>query len=67
MKNEVIKYLRHIGDDYAEDDPDQNTCPECEGQNEEDPEGCPKHLDCGICRFEHMKRKGWLSELAQQG
>lgn len=65
MKDEVIKWLRHVGDDFAPDDPDQDTHPECEGQNKEDPECCPAHKDCGLCRFEYMKQKGWLSELAQ--
>ena len=29
MRDEVIKYLRHVGDDFALDDPDQDTSPEC--------------------------------------
>ncbi len=59
MKDEVIKYLRHIGDDFAEEDESIDTSPECKGQ-----ESCPDHNDCGICRFEYMKRKGWLSKEA---
>lgn len=59
-EEEITKYLRHIGDDYAEDDETQDCSPECEGQGEE--EGfCPGHKDCGICRFEYMKKKGWLN------
>jgi len=27
MRDEVIKYLRHVGDDFALDDPDQDTSP----------------------------------------
>lgn len=60
VKEDVIKYLRHVGDDYAEEDEGINTSPECEGQGEE--EFCPDHDDCGICRFEYMKRRGWLVE-----
>ena len=55
-KNELIKYLRHIGDDFVEGDMDYDTSPECEGE-----ESCPDHKNCGICRFEYMKKKGWLS------
>lgn len=66
MKDEVIKYLRHVGDDFATDDPEQDTSPECEGRNKDDPECCPSHQDCGICRFEYMSEKGWLSPEAQQ-
>ena len=64
MKDEVIKYLRHVGDDYALEDPEQDTSPECEGQGKEDEDGyghCPDHKNCGICRFEYMKKHGWLS------
>lgn len=61
MKAEVIKYLRHVGDDFAPEDESQVTSPECEGQGEEEG-SCPKHKNCGICRYEYMKKKGWLSE-----
>lgn len=54
-KDDVIKYLRHIGDDFSEEEPDLDTTPECGGG-----EFCPKHKNCGICRFEYMKKKGWL-------
>lgn len=60
MKDEVIKYLRHVGDDYAPEDPKQDTSPECEGQGKKDG-FCPDHKNCGICRFEYMKRHGWLA------
>lgn len=59
-KEETIKYLRHVGDDFAPEDESQVTSPECEGQGE-DEGSCATHGDCGICRFEYMKRKGWLS------
>lgn len=59
MKEEVIKYLRHVGDDFAPEDENQVTSPECEGQGEEGL--CPDHQDCGVCRFEYMKKKGWLN------
>ena len=57
MREEVIKYLRHIGDDVVPDN--VVAWAECEGQGAED--SCPDHKDCGICRFEYMKRHGWLS------
>jgi len=70
MKNKVIKYLRHVGDDFAPEDESQITSPECEGQGEMDEDGyghCPDHSNCGICRFEYMKRQGWLSpELSRE-
>ncbi len=64
MKKEVIEFLCHIGDDVVPDG--VVAWPECEGQGEREG-SCANHEDCGICRFEYMKRKGWLSaELAQQ-
>lgn len=58
-KEEVIKYLRCISDDFDPSDAEYDTSPECEGQGDED--SCPDHRNCGICRFEYMKRKGWLN------
>lgn len=59
-KDKIIKYLRHIGHDFAEEDEEQDTSPECEGQGEE--EGfCPRHHNCGICRYNYMKNKGYLN------
>ncbi len=63
MSGDIIKYLRHVGDDFAPEDETQVTSPECEGQGEVDEDGyglCPNPKDCGICRYEYMKRKGWL-------
>ena len=59
VKDDVIKFLRYTGDDYCED-PTVEISPECTGQEDEDG-CCPSHRDCGVCRFEYMKRKGWLS------
>ena len=60
MKKEVIQFLRNVGNDFNDKDPTYNNFwAECEGQG--DSETCAKHQDCGICRFEYMKRKGWLS------
>lgn len=59
--NEIIRYLRHIGDDFDPDDKEYVTTPECEGQGV-DEDSCADHGDCGICRFEYMLRKGWLKE-----
>lgn len=59
MKDEIIKFLRHIGDDVV---PNGVTAwPECEKQGE-DEDSCPDHEDCGICRFKYMKKHGWLSQ-----
>jgi len=55
-KEALIKYLRHIGDSYVEEEPDLDCSPECRGR-----EFCPKYNDCGICRFEYMKKQGWLN------
>ncbi len=63
MKEEIIKYLRYIGDDFVEEDESIDTSPECEGQGEG---FCPDPPDCGKCRFDFMKRKGWLSEQAMK-
>jgi len=64
MKEEVKRFLRNIGNDINDDG--SPPWVECEGQNKEDPEGCPEHQDCGICRFEYMEKKGWLSPATQQ-
>ena len=64
-KDELIQWLHFIGDDFDPDDPSYVTSPECEGQGEPDEDGnghCPDHGNCGICRYEYMKSKGWLSE-----
>lgn len=59
MKDEAIKFLRYIGEAVT---PDGVTAsPECEGQGA-DEDSCPDHKNCGICRFEYMKRHGWLSQ-----
>jgi len=57
MGEEITQFLRHIGDDVVPDN--VVAWPECEGQGP-DEDSCPDHKDCGICRFEYMKRKGWL-------
>ena len=59
MKDDIIKFLKHIGDDFAPEDESLDPSPECV-----DEEHCPEHRDCGICRYEYMKRQGWLSEKA---
>lgn len=63
MKEEVIKYLRHVGDDVV---PDGVTAwAECDESDVKDEDGyghCPDHRDCGLCRFKYMKKRGWLSE-----
>lgn len=59
-KTDIIKYLRHIGDDFDPNDEKYITSPECEGQGDEDG-FCPSYKDCGICRFEYMEQKGWLN------
>lgn len=59
MREEVIKFLRHIGNDVVPDD--VVAWVECEGQGA-DEDSCAEHEDCGICRFEYMKKKGWLSD-----
>ncbi len=63
MKEEIVKYLRHVGKDYAEEDESIDTSPECEEPSDKDG-CCPNHKNCGTCRYEYMKRKGWLSEEA---
>ena len=66
-KDELISFLGHIGDDFCADK--SVVCwPECEGQSETDEDGwrsCPEHQDCGICRYEYMKTKGWLAEVKE--
>lgn len=57
-EKELEDWLRHIGDDFVPGDPDQVTSPECDGQGEEG--FCPEHSDCGKCRLEYMKKRGWL-------
>lgn len=67
MSEEIVQWLRFIGDDFDPNDEDYVTSPECEGQGELDEDGyghCPDPKDCGKCRFEYMKAKGWLSEEA---
>jgi len=62
-KEEIIKFLRHIGDDCVPDGVDDDYDDfwiECKGQGPDD-ETCPDHGNCRICRFEYMKRKGWLN------
>lgn len=61
MKEEVIRFLRNVGFDYNDKDEDYNFWAECEGQGDEE-DSCANHQDCGICRFEYMKRHGWLSQ-----
>ena len=60
-KEEIIQFLRNITYDIV---PAGITAwSECKNNEVLDKDGdghCPKHGDCGICRFEHMKRKGWL-------
>lgn len=57
-EEEITQFLRHVGDDVVPDG--VAASPECEGQGV-DEDSCPNHEDCGICRFEYMKRKGWLN------
>lgn len=57
-KEELIKFLRHIGEDAVPDD--AIAWVECTSQGKDD-ESCAEHGDCGICRFEYMKKKGWLN------
>jgi len=60
MIADIINFLRYIGDDWCEDE-SVELSPECKGQK--DKAGyCPKHNDCGICRFEYMKERGWLAQ-----
>ena len=55
MKDNIIEFLKHIGDDFVPEGVIAHA--ECmEGET------CPEHEDCGICRYEYMKGKGWLSE-----
>ena len=56
MEEEIKQFLRNICNDFNDDSP---AYPECEGQGKDD-ESCAEHEDCGICRYEYMKRKGWL-------
>lgn len=56
-EEEITQFLRHVGDDVVPDN--VVAWIECVRQGGE--ESCPKHEDCGICRFEYMKRKGWLN------
>lgn len=61
-KDKLIEFLRYIEAD----------CPNDEPFNDEPIEGqeidgvCPDHLNCGICRYEYMKQKGWLSSVLTQ-
>ena len=62
-KERLISYLRGIGQDAPEDG--SEAFPECSVFEEKDEDGyghCPKHGNCGICRYEYMKQKGWLKE-----
>lgn len=56
-EEEITQFLRHVGEDAVPDG--VVAWIECEGQGP-DEDSCAKHGDCGICRFEYMKRKGWL-------
>ena len=49
-KKQITKFLGNIGKDDVED-----ASIECNGR-----EFCPRHKNCGICRFEYMQKKGWL-------
>ena len=59
VKEKLIEFLRHVGDDSVSNG--VVVWPECEGQGN-DWNSCANHQDCGICRFEYMKRHGWLSQ-----
>jgi hypothetical protein len=63
-QEELITFLQHIGDDCVPDGVDDDYKDfHIECSMSEDEEGCcPKHGNCGICRYEYMKSKGWLSE-----
>ena len=58
----LLSFLKHIGDDIC-DDESVAIWPECSADNEHksDPDCCPAHEDCGICRYQYMKRQGWLN------
>lgn len=60
-KEELIRFLGHIGDDFCEDEK-VTIWAECEAGRHMsvDDDSCPDHQDCGICRYEYMKAKGWL-------
>lgn len=58
MTDELIRYLQHIGQDCGDDDYKDYHI-ECDEQIGED---CPDHKNCGVCRYQYMKNKGWLRE-----
>lgn len=62
MKSELVRFLRNVGFDCNDKDKDYDFWTECKGQGSDD-ESCAEHGDCGTCRFEYMKRKGWLSPM----
>ena len=59
-EEEIIQFLRYVGFDYVEEDESIDTWPECEDQADDG--CCPPDANCGRCRFEYMKKKGWLSD-----
>ena len=61
MKEDITKFLRNITFDVS-DDETVEIWAECT-VNKGDT--CPKHRKCGLCRYEYMKRKGWLSAEAK--
>lgn len=65
VKEEIINFLQHVGFDCCDrhEDCEVKLWEECDADNEnkDDPECCPEHGNCGVCRFEYMKKKGWLS------
>lgn len=65
LKNDLIKFLKHIGEDFCDDDKSVEIWPECSAdkENKDEDDSCPDHSNCGICRYKYMKQKGWLSNL----
>ncbi len=59
-KDNIIEFLKHVGNDCG-DDNYKNYWIECSMSKFKDT--CPKHQNCGICRYEYMKSMGWLGEI----
>lgn len=52
LQTALVEYLRTLGND-------DTGFPECSDQ--QDSNGCcPDHEDCGVCRYEYMKKEGWI-------
>ena len=63
----LFQFLRNVGNDEvkeADEVAGYEPWPECEMTHELDEDGyghCPAHRDCGLCRYEYMKVKGWVA------